>query len=286
MACNRPWYRIQGEDKHRQEKLQKVSLLRATDLGARGVAVLAHRQPAPGVPSSSSGDPIPPWVRSEAASRGEGADNMACKGMKGKGPVTRGPRQVHWSEICKEGKGSGSRGSHLPTSGSMQAARPDGEERPQVEPCSPTLEELHTALQSAVQALGPEHLVTKVVTAEYTAVWHLQLRQGMRVVKQLVDARARGQATFRALVQLQSKMEGTASRLQQTLLTRSKLFTEEMELQEKLQWERAEISSLINLVDCDERRHLDEPRFFPRKRGDAQRSRSPVRAGNVKAQRH
>jgi len=108
----------------------------------------------------------------------------------------------------------------------------------------------------------------------------------MPVVKQLVDARARGQATFRALVQLQSKMEGTASRLQQTLLTRSRLITKEMELQEKLQWERTEISSLINLLDCDKRHHLDEARFFPRKRGDAQRSRSPVRAGDVKAQRH
>ena len=182
-----------------QEKFQRASLLRATDLGARGVAVLASRQRAPGVPTSSSGDTIPPWVRSEAASRGEGADNMGCKGMQGKGPVTRGPRQVHWSEICKEGKGSGSKGSHLPTSGSVQAARPDGEERPQVEPCAPTLEQLQAAMKAAAQALGPQHLVTKVVRAEYEAAVHLRLCQGMPIVKQLADARLRGQATFRAL---------------------------------------------------------------------------------------
>ena len=139
-----------------------------------------------------------------------------------------------------------------------------------------------------------------MVRAKYEAAVHLRLCQGMPLVKQLEDARMRGQATFRALVQLQSKMAGTASRLQQTLLTRTRQITEEMELQEKLRWERAEIASLIHLVDLEERRHLDGAAagFFPRKRGDrlgraeplgreeARSSRSPVRAGNGNAQHH
>ena len=236
VACNRPWYRIQGEDERVQEKFQKASLLRATDLGARGVAVSASRQLAPGVPTSSSGDTIPPWGRSKAASRGEGADNMGCQEMKGKGLVTRGPRQAHWSEICKEGKGSGSKGSHLPASGIVQAARPDAEEQPPVEPRAPSLDQLLHAMEAAAEALGPQHLVTEVVRAEYEAAVHMRLCQGMPVVKQLADARLRGQATFRALVQLQSKMTGTAARLEQTLMTRSRQITEEMELQEKLRW--------------------------------------------------
>ena len=288
VACNRPWYRIQGEDERVQEKFQRASLLRATNLGARGVAVSASRQLAPGVPTSSSGDTIPPWGRSKAASRGEGADNMGCQEMKGKGLVTRGPRQAHWSEICKEGKGSGSKGSHLPASGSVQAARPDAEEQPPVEPRAPSLDQLLHAMEAAAQALGPQHLVTEVVRAEYKAAVHLRLCQGMPVVKQLADARLRGQATFRALVQLQSKMTGTAARLEQTLMTRSRQITEEMELQEKLRWERAEIASLSHLVDCEKKRHLDEASAgFARTRGDGWgRSRSPVRAGEGKPQRN
>ena len=269
VVCNRPWYRIQGEDERVQEKFQRASLLRATNLGARGVAVSASRQLAPGFHTSSSGDTIPPWGRSKAASRGEGADNMGCKEMKGKGPVTRGPRQAHWSEICKEGKGSGSKGSHVPASGIVQAARPDAEEQPPVEPCAPTLDQLLHAMEAAAKALGPQHLVTEVVRAEYKAAVHMRLCQGMPVVKQLADARLRGQATFRALVQLQSKMEGTASRLQHTWLTRSRQIAEEMELQEKLRWERAEISSLIHVVDMEERRRLDEAAAgFARTRGE------------------
>ena len=119
------------------------------------------------------------------------------------------------------------------------------------------------AMEAAAQALGPQHLVTEVVRAEYKAAVHLRLCQGMPVVRQLADARLRGQATFRALVQLQSKMTATAAWLEQTLMTRSRQIAEEMELQEKLRWERAEIDSLINLVECEERRHLDEAGFFP-----------------------
>ena len=286
VVCHRPWYRIQGEDEREQEKFQQASLLRATDLGAHGVEVSASRQRAPEFPSSSSGDTIPPWGRSKVKSQGEGEDNVGCKGMKGEGLVTRGPRQVHWPEICKEEKESGSKGSHLPASGIVQAAKPDAEEQPPVEPRAPSLDQLLHAMEAAAEALGPQHLVTEVVRAEYKAAVHMRLCQGMPVVKQLADARLRGQATFRALVQLQSKMTGTAERLEQTLMTRSRQIAEEMELQDKLRWERAEIASLSHLVDCEKRRHLDEAsaRFGRTRGGGWGRSRSRARAGEVKPQ--
>ena len=122
-------------------------------------------------------------------------------------------------------------------------------------PVAPSLDELKTALHESYRELGPDHVVTRVVREEYEAAAHQRFCCAAPPSSQLEAAKAQLYWSERDMKLLKEAMAVTSDAPQRMLLERSRQITEEMELQEKMRWQRSEVSAISELLENERMKH-------------------------------
>ena len=200
--------------------------------------------------TSSSGESIPPWVRTHLGQHIFGAPRPGGGGdsvHRATTPPQGGLQPAHWSTMAKKGKGVGAKGEAAAQENRRHAL-------PAGPPMAPSLDQLRVAMREAEGALGPSHTVTRVVRAEYEAAVHLRFCKTEPAVTQLEKTRVALHMDCKQLRLVQAAMAQTAEDLQQKLLVRSRQISEEMELREKIRWQRSEVEALSHMIEAERRR--------------------------------
>ena len=165
---------------------------------------------------------------------------------KGKGYGAKGSEA---SKVFQEkAKGLGKQGATFAT---LAASRGRKTSPSEAAPVAPSLDELKTALQESFRALGADHVVTRVIREEYEAAAHQKFCGAASTSSQLDAARAQLYWSERDMKLHKEAMAVTSEALQRKLVERNRQISEEMELQEKLRWQKAEVSAISEMLNTE-----------------------------------